>query len=113
MDVKRRRIGCRGFVQGVGFRPTVYRLAVAAGLSGWVLNGPDGVVLEVEGRRFQAGLGVLAQLARAEIRLVAQPPQHLGPLVDLQRHAVQPGDACGDESDAHGSLLLCVVVSDR
>ncbi len=49
MDVKRRRIGCRGFVQGVGFRPTVYRLAVAAGLSGWVLNGPDGVVLEVEG----------------------------------------------------------------
>lgn len=36
-------------VQGVGFRPAVYRLAASLGLSGWVLNGPDGVVLEVEG----------------------------------------------------------------
>ena len=36
-------------MQGVGFRPFVYRLATAAGLSGWVRNGADGVAIEVQG----------------------------------------------------------------
>ena len=40
----------RGTVQGVGFRPFVYRRAVALGLSGFVGNDADGVLLEVEGR---------------------------------------------------------------
>jgi len=35
-----------GQVQGVGFRPFVYRLATAYGLQGWVNNGLDGVHLE-------------------------------------------------------------------
>lgn len=37
-----------GTVQGVGFRPFVYRLASELGLAGWVLNDSAGVVLEVE-----------------------------------------------------------------
>jgi hydrogenase maturation protein HypF len=36
-------------VQGVGFRPFVYRLACANTLAGWVLNGEDGVEIHVEG----------------------------------------------------------------
>ena len=39
----------RGVVQGVGFRPFVYRLACANTLAGWVLNGGDGVEIHVEG----------------------------------------------------------------
>jgi hydrogenase maturation protein HypF len=39
----------RGVVQGVGFRPFVYRLAQAHGLQGWVLNGASGVEIHVEG----------------------------------------------------------------
>ena len=39
----------RGAVQGVGFRPFVYRLATELGLSGWVLNDVRGVEVEVEG----------------------------------------------------------------
>ncbi len=46
---KRMHIEVRGCVQGVGFRPTVYRHAVEAGLSGFVLNALSGVVIEVEG----------------------------------------------------------------
>lgn len=42
-------LGFTGSVQGVGFRPTVYRLAVEAGLSGWVANTPQGVQAEIEG----------------------------------------------------------------
>ena len=38
-----------GAVQGVGFRPFVYRLATELGLSGWVLNDVRGVEVEVEG----------------------------------------------------------------
>jgi hydrogenase maturation protein HypF len=36
-------------VQGVGFRPFVYRHANDLGLAGWVLNSSDGVVVEAEG----------------------------------------------------------------
>lgn len=39
----------KGIVQGVGFRPFLYRLARQYNLSGWVRNGSDGVLLVVEG----------------------------------------------------------------
>ncbi len=42
-------VSVRGVVQGVGFRPFVYGLACRLGLSGHVLNGPEGVEIEVEG----------------------------------------------------------------
>jgi hydrogenase maturation protein HypF len=38
-----------GVVQGVGFRPFVFRLARRHALTGWVLNGDDGVEIQVEG----------------------------------------------------------------
>lgn len=44
-----RLIRVRGVVQGVGFRPFVYRLARANGLCGWVLNQENGVEIHVEG----------------------------------------------------------------
>jgi len=42
-------ISVRGVVQGVGFRPFVYRLAAAHHLSGWVRNTSGKVEIEVEG----------------------------------------------------------------
>jgi hydrogenase maturation protein HypF len=42
-------IRVRGVVQGVGFRPFVYRLAQANTLAGWVLNGEQGVEIHLEG----------------------------------------------------------------
>lgn len=42
-------IRVRGVVQGVGFRPFVYRLAQANMLNGWVLNGEQGVQIHAEG----------------------------------------------------------------
>ncbi|HUZ46849.1 MAG TPA: carbamoyltransferase HypF [Terriglobia bacterium] len=46
---KRKQIHVRGVVQGVGFRPFVFRLAQTLGLSGFVLNSSDGVIAEIEG----------------------------------------------------------------
>lgn len=45
------RIHILGAVQGVGFRPFVYRLAKELNLSGWVLNSSQGVTIEAEGNR--------------------------------------------------------------
>jgi len=64
--LQRRRLRVRGTVQGVGFRPFVYREAVALGLVGYVRNDSAGVLIEVQG----APEGI-AELCR---RLVETPP---------------------------------------
>lgn len=46
---QRLRVFVRGAVQGVGFRPFIYRLALELRLTGWVGNSPQGVSIEVEG----------------------------------------------------------------
>ncbi len=43
----RKCLRAHGTVQGVGFRPYVYRLATELGLTGFVLNDPAGVVIEI------------------------------------------------------------------
>ncbi len=45
----RRRFTVRGIVQGVGFRPFIYRIATEHDLKGFVSNTSDGVVIEAEG----------------------------------------------------------------
>src|SRR3984885_12732563 len=46
---KRKHIQVRGTVQGVGFRPFVYKLAHSLGLTGYVFNSSSGVTIEIEG----------------------------------------------------------------
>ena len=60
-------IRVRGVVQGVGFRPFVYRLAHEHGIAGWVLNGEEGVAIHAEGPEM-----ALWRFAE-EIRLQAPP----------------------------------------
>ena len=64
---QRLRITLRGAVQGVGFRPFVYRLATELSLTGWVLNSSAGLVVEVEGPS--------EQLSRFEKRLEQERPK--------------------------------------
>jgi hydrogenase maturation protein HypF len=49
----RRLIRAQGIVQGVGFRPFVYHLAVTNALSGYVANSSCGVRVEIEGEEHQ------------------------------------------------------------
>lgn len=49
LGAERLQVRIVGMVQGVGFRPFVFRLATELGLTGWVRNDGDGVTIEVEG----------------------------------------------------------------
>jgi hydrogenase maturation protein HypF len=62
----RLRVEIQGAVQGVGFRPFVYRLATELDLHGWVINDTQGVFIEVEGPE--------ATLTRFLDRLPAETP---------------------------------------
>ena len=48
-DIIRVRANVSGAVQGVGFRPFVWRLANSIGLTGWVSNSDSGAIIEIEG----------------------------------------------------------------
>src|ERR1700683_3240916 len=63
-------IRVRGVVQGVGFRPFVYRLAHANTLQGWVLNAEAGVEIHLEGA--ERGLEAFVEGLKSELPPAAQ-----------------------------------------
>ncbi|MCL1915104.1 MAG: carbamoyltransferase HypF [Desulfovibrionaceae bacterium] len=63
--MRRKGFSITGRVQGVGFRPFVYRLAGRYALSGLVRNSPEGVWLEIQGT--DEGLAAFALALRAEL----------------------------------------------
>jgi len=90
-----------GQVQGVGFRPFVYRLAMDEQLTGWVLNDAAGVRLEVQGsgdavdrfvRRLQEELPPLASIASCQ----AEPA---APAADERTFEIRPSSG-GELTDA-------------
>lgn len=98
--ITRLRVAIRGAVQGVGFRPFVYRLAKELDLCGFVRNGCSGVLLEVEGsessvlafaRRLEEERPPRAVIAGIEpLRL--EPVGHSGFRI-LESETTGPGDA--------------------
>ncbi|MEA2932983.1 MAG: hydrogenase maturation protein HypF, partial [Actinomycetota bacterium] len=80
MVVERHQLRVTGTVQGVGFRPFVYRIAVELGLRGSVANDSRGVIIDVE--------APVAALGRFEARLVAELP----PLAEIESLTVRTVD---------------------
>ncbi|GAB4432801.1 MAG: carbamoyltransferase HypF [Anaerolineae bacterium] len=88
-----------GAVQGVGFRPFVYRLATQLALTGWVINNSQGVFIEVEGA--QTVLDAFLQ------RLSAEPPPraiihtinaHQRPPLGFERFEIRHSDERGGKT---------------
>ena len=82
---RRVRVRVRGQVQGVGFRPHVFTLARRFGLTGWVLNDADGVLLEAQGSgtgeflsALSAGAPPLARIDAVETEYKASVPDESG-----------------------------------
>jgi hydrogenase maturation protein HypF len=78
----RQRIRLNGIVQGVGFRPFVYRLARDLGLAGFVRNSSDGVAIEVQ--------GAPGRLRSFRDKLMGEPPP-LAQIVDFAVEDLAPG----------------------
>jgi hydrogenase maturation protein HypF len=83
-DVHRRGVVVCGVVQGVGFRPFVYRLATEEGLAGSIGNDTDGVTIEVE--------GPAARIEAFLLRLRAETP----PLARIDSVDLRDLDAIGE-----------------
>lgn len=82
-----RLLHIRGLVQGVGFRPYVWRLAGELGIAGWVRNDGDGVTLLAAGARLDDFL--------------ARLPREIPPLARID--AIDSG--CSDELPAPGFVI--------
>ncbi|HEX6736268.1 MAG TPA: acylphosphatase, partial [Azonexus sp.] len=98
-----RRLRIRGLVQGVGFRPYVWRLANELGLDGWVRNDGDGVSLAIAGARLDEFLARLPReappLARIDaiVEAAAEPVSGRGFAI-LASRAGAIGSAIGPDA---------------
>jgi hydrogenase maturation protein HypF len=96
--MKARSIRVRGVVQGVGFRPFVFRLAQSNALAGWVLNEEGGVDIHLEGaepaldafvRDLRTQSPPAAVISTIDVR-VSQPAGLSGFSIRESRHAGRP-----------------------
>jgi hydrogenase maturation protein HypF len=81
-QTERRRLRVRGLVQGVGFRPHVFRCAQRFGIRGFVANGPEGVLIEAEGENLEAFIAALRGEAPPLARIDSLIESPLDPLGD-------------------------------
>jgi len=86
---ERRRLRVTGTVQGVGFRPFIYRLAREHALAGWVRNDVHGVTIEA------AGEATVLDAFTAAIRAEAPPAARVEAVAELERGAPVEGVAHG------------------
>ena len=92
--IRRRKITIQGIVQGVGFRPFVYRLAHEHNLTGWVRNTPAGVEIEIQGTA--ARLDAFDAALRNDLPPLAQVTSHLStdiPVGDDHSFTILPSGA--------------------
>ena len=85
----RLRVRVRGTVQGVGFRPYVWRIATALGLTGTVRNDAEGVLAELQGPRAAEFLALLRR----------DPPK-------LARITAIEAESCPPEAGEVGFVIL-------
>ncbi len=96
--VKRKKILITGQVQGVGFRPAVYRLATQLDLTGFVYNDTKGVTIELQGKEPKI-IEFLTRLKGKDApplaRISSCATIELEPVTHEQQFIIKPSDAEG------------------
>lgn len=90
------RIEVRGIVQGVGFRPFVYRLAKEHGLKGWVHNTSAGVKIEVEGDHIETFVSDLESKAPPMAR-IESITSHIRPAKGYEKFEIRDSLRSGSD----------------
>jgi hydrogenase maturation protein HypF len=93
--MRRLRIRVRGQVQGVGFRPQVHALALRFGLTGWVRNDAEGVLIEGQGDETAAFLEALTAEVPPLARIDAVETVERPALMEETGFAIRASDASG------------------
>ncbi len=90
--IGRWQLRVRGLVQGVGFRPFVYRCATELALAGWIRNDAGGVVMEVQGplRALDRLVNALYDHAPAPARVEKIEMQERKVAADVHGFAIRP-----------------------
>ena len=96
--IARTSISITGIVQGVGFRPFVYRLASEMGLTGWVRNYTEGVLIEA--------CSTDERLAHFIRRIKAEAPP-LAVIASLEHHSL-PDDCLRDTTSPSAKAAKAV-----
>jgi len=100
--IKRVRYLFSGVVQGVGFRPFIYRMATKHSLSGFVQNRSDGVIVEIEGTAWSVA------------SFISGVNTELPPLADVSGITCEDVEIQNDsvfriiESEAHGPAKVLI-----
>lgn len=105
--INRLRFEIKGQVQGVGFRPHVYRVAREMGLTGWVKNNGSGVLIEITGKntsrflqKLQEKLPPLTKITKIKIRSLPVTEQ-------INRFEILPSDFTHIETMISPDVGIC------
>jgi hydrogenase maturation protein HypF len=105
--LERRRIRLRGLVQGVGFRPHVYRCAAQLGITGTVSNGPEGVLIEAQGRDLDAFVRLLRDEAPPLARIDSLIESPLALASETCFSIVATGDGAANGAAIPADTAIC------
>ena len=97
---KRLKIKIQGTVQGVGFRPFVWRLAHELGINGWVINGVSGVEIEAQAEELVLleFLRRLSDDAPAVSKINSKEHEFLDGLVSCDGFEIRESDDAGEKT---------------
>ncbi|HEY5999622.1 MAG TPA: carbamoyltransferase HypF [bacterium] len=102
----RLRLEITGVVQGVGFRPTVWRLARELGLAGFVRNSSAGVEIEIEGARAAEFAGAL-RAAPPPLARIAAVAESAVPARGDADFLILPSREAGASTDLSPDIATC------
>jgi hydrogenase maturation protein HypF len=102
------RVRVQGIVQGVGFRPFVYRQAQLRRLRGWVMNTPSGVVLEAQGQEEPLRQFIAAVRHQAPpLAVVNEVQVEEIPAADDAGFTIRPSGGKGTEAQIAPDSAVC------
>ena len=114
-QLERRQLHITGIVQGVGFRPFVYRWATELKLTGTVLNNAKGVMIELQGPAAQLDSFVRELTTNppplARIDQITQSP--LAVKLEETSFDIIQSDSQSDDSSEHNLAALVAVSADK
>ena len=102
-------IQVKGLVQGVGFRPFIYRIALKNNIKGWVVNRNDGVIIHAEANKTDLNNFINQILTKAPLASnIASISQELSSVENFKDFQIRKSDNTSEEiTDVCPDIAVC------